>query len=148
MNDQFTRGGYEPALTLSSTGVIVQSQSSKKDKSISPNRFPRPCTTPGMYYATIPTSGGIFSRFNLYFSTSSTGITSTTFYTTGTPIGWSWNQIVSYNRGWGGCTGGTILFGLQIGNLTIGYSRNYHFSYEFDTQYCSLSVRWGWGVCQ
>ena len=89
----------------------------------------------------------MFSTFNAYISVGTSGITNTSFYTTGTTIGWSWSQIGSFNSGWNGCAAGIVTFGLQIGDLTIGTSREYHYTYTLDAANCMLSAQWGPGPC-
>jgi len=105
-----------------------------------------PCSPAGFYHATLPGSGGFFSHFSVYFNTSGSGVSSASIYVSGTPIGWSWSQVAQGFNGYCGCVGGTITNGLQIGNITIGWQQNYHFSMCFGTN-CILTFSQGGGSC-
>jgi hypothetical protein len=128
-------------------GIELSTNSNKINKKNTANLVPIDCYTPGTRWASIPGSGGLLSTFNFYFSTSSTGIIGTDFYTTGTNIGWSWNQINSFNSGFSGCTAGTITWGLQIGNFVIGVEREYHWNYSFNQANCTMNINFGSGPC-
>jgi hypothetical protein len=105
------------------------------------------CTTAGTYTATFTGSGGMFSTFRGIFQTSRTGIISSTLYTTGTNIGWSWNQLGSSLSNYSGCTYGTITWGAEVGGVVFGYTQDYHFSYTINPYNCTILWTQGSGIC-
>lgn len=111
LKTQLQNGIYVPSMGISPAPISVELTAPINKREASVNRFPRPCTTAGTYWGSIPGSGGMFSRFSVYFGVGSSGITSASFYTTGTNIGWSWSQTGSFYSGWHGCAPGLITWG-------------------------------------
>ena len=129
-----------------SSGPSIERMGSSKSN---PLLLPADCSAAGTYHANLAGSGGFFSSFNVYFNNSSSGVTSASVYTTGTPIGWSWSQVATSfsGSGYSGCVGGYITHGLTIGNLTIGWQQAYHFNFTFNGTTCTLSFSQGSGHC-
>jgi len=107
------------------------------------------CTKGGSYHVVFHNTGGLFSHFEAYVTTTSTGISSMNFYSVGTPIGWTWTQFAPNinNSSFSGCTPGTITIGLQIGNLPLAITENYHFSYVIDPTTCTMVTTASTGPC-
>lgn len=109
--------------------------------------FMTPTCDNGNFYSNLSGSGGMFSSFQATYSVSGGNVSNIDLTALGTPIGWSWSQIRSIIYGSSGCTYGTITWGLQVGNLTIGYIQSYHFSWSINPSNCTFSWSQGSGLC-
>jgi hypothetical protein len=129
-----------------SSGPSIESMRTSQSEHLLP---PGDCSSAGTYHSSLAGSGGFFSNFNVYFNTSSSGVSSASVYATGTPIGWSWSQQATSFSGssYSGCVGGYITNGIQIGNITIGWQQAYHFNFNFSGSSCTLSYSQGSGPC-
>lgn len=107
------------------------------------------CAHGGLFHAVFGSSApaGLLSHFEAYITTTSSGISNMSIYSVGTPIGWSWNQMVQTNSGYSGCTAGTVVFGITIGNIVLGFTENFHFNYYMDAQNCLIYPTEGLGPC-
>ena len=110
---------------------------------------PGGCRSPATYFANLAGSGGLFSTFRTAFTFNGTGITGASVYVTGMPIGWTWRQVGTTFTGnsTSGCVYGTITYGIKAGNLTLGITHQYHFSFNYNPVGCLLYYRQGDGSC-
>ncbi|HWC53653.1 MAG TPA: hypothetical protein VG676_08730 [Chitinophagaceae bacterium] len=101
----------------------------------------------GDYFANLTGSGGMFSSFDAQLTVNGGNVTNIDFVVQGVLIGWNWTQTNTYFSGSSGCTVGTITWGLEIGNLTIGFIQVYHFSWRISPLACLFSWSQGSGYC-
>lgn len=99
---------------------------------------------------------GNFSTMHLNFEYSLSGtryeISNLNSYVTGIPIGISWNQVGQpYNYSSSSyiafCVPGTVTVGLQVGNIVVGFIREYHYWVQVDPCGSGYDITQDFGGC-
>jgi len=97
---------------------------------------------PGDYTASVP-SGGMFSSFQVSFTSGQSGISNFGMTLSGLAIGWTWSSGTNNPAGFSGSQNGSALYSLG----PVSYTTVHHLNYHFEPGSCTFTYSWGSGLC-